>query len=86
GDKWDEVQLSGIKEYFKKQYPEIESSYCVIRGDNLVDGLNDFIQERKIDVLALPAQRRNLFSRLFNPSIAHKVLFHTDTPVLVLRG
>jgi len=85
-DKWDEVQISGIKEYFKKQYPELDSSYCVIKGDNLIDGLNDFIIERQIDAITVTAQKRNIFSRLFNPSLAHKMLFHTDTPLFVLRG
>jgi len=85
-DEWDEVQLSGIKEYFKNHYPEMESSYCVIRGDNLIDGLNDFITNRNIDVITLTAQKRNIFSRLFNPSLAHKMLFHSDTPIFVLRG
>lgn len=85
-EKWDEIQLSGIKEYFKKQYPEIESSYCVISGDNLIDGLNDFISERKIDIITLTSQKRNLFSRLFNPSLARKMVFHSDTPLFVLRG
>lgn len=86
GNKLDEVWISGIKEYFKKQYPELESSYCVIKGDNLIDGLNDFIIERQIDAIALTAQKRNIFSRLFNPSLAHKMLFHSDTPLFVLRG
>lgn len=85
-DKWDEVQLTGIKEYFKKQYPEIESSYCVIEGDHQVDSLNDYIAERQIDVLTVTSQKRNIFARLFNPGIAHKMLFHGDTPLLVLRG
>jgi len=85
-NQWNEVQLSGVKEYFKKQYPEIESSYCIIESGHLIDSLNDFIHERQIDVLAFSNQKRNLFSRLFNPSIAHKMLFHSDTPLLILRG
>jgi len=85
-NNWDEVRISGIKEYFKKQYPDLDSSYCVIKGDNLIDGLNDFIIERQIDAITVTAQKRNIFSRLFNPSLAHKMLFHTDTPLFVLRG
>jgi len=85
-DTWDEIQLNGIKAYFHKQYPEIESSYCMIRGEDLIHGLNDFITERSIDVLAMTAQKRTIFSKLFNPSLARKMLFHNKTPVLVIRG
>jgi len=85
-NQMDEVRLTGIKEYFKKQYPELDSSYCVIKGNDMIDSLNDFISERQIDAITITAQKRNLFSRLFNPSLAHKVLFHTDTALFVFRG
>jgi len=34
----------------------------------------------------MTAQKRNLMARLFNPSIAHRMVFHSDTPLLVIRG
>ncbi|MEO3240457.1 universal stress protein, partial [Parabacteroides distasonis] len=37
-----------------------------------------------IDVIALSTYRRNILARMFNPSIARKMLFHTDTPLLVI--
>lgn len=85
-ETWDEIKLSGIKTYFEKQYPELESTYCVIRGDNLMQTLDKFIQERTIDIVAMMAQKRSIVARLFNSSLANKMLFHTNTPVLMLRG
>ena len=85
-NKWNEIQISGIKEYFNKHYPEVESSYCVIEGEDLINNLDDYILDREIDVLTVTAQKRNIFARLFNPGIAHKMIFHSDTPLLVLRG
>ncbi len=85
-ETWDEIKLTGIKTYFSKQYPDLESTYCVIRGDNLMESLDEFVQERTIDVIAMMAQKRNIFSRLFNPSLASKMLFHSNTPVLLLKS
>ncbi|NLE32351.1 MAG: universal stress protein [Bacteroidales bacterium] len=85
-DAWDEIKLNGIKAYFSHQYPNMESAYCMIKGDNLIDSLNEFIQERHIDLVALTAQKRSIFSRLFNPSLAKKMLFHSHTPIMVIRG
>jgi len=84
-DKWDEIQIAGIQEYFTRNYPGIENSYCVIDSENIKD-LDEYITDRSIDVLTVTAQKRNVFARLFNPSIAHKMIFHSDTPLLVLRG
>lgn len=85
-NRWNEIQIAGIKEYFSKNYPGLSSSYCVIESDDLIGDLDDFVRIRKIDVLTLTAHKRNLFARLFNPGIAHKMLFHSDTPLLVLRS
>jgi len=85
-DPWDEIQLAGIKDYFKRQYPELEASYVLLGNGNMVKHLNKFIQERNIDILTVASQKRNLFARLFNPGIAHRMVFHGNTPLLVIRG
>lgn len=83
---WDEVQLAGVKEYFKRQYPELETSYVLLGNGKVVEHLNKFIKDCNIDILTLASQKRNLFARLFNPGIAHRMVFHGSTPLLVIRG
>ena len=36
--------------------------------------------------ITLTSYKRNIFSRLFNPGIARKMIFHSDTPLLVING
>jgi len=84
-ETWDEIKLSGIKAYFEKQYSALDISYGVICGDKLMQSLDEFIREQHLDVIAMMAHKRSIFSRLFNPSMASKMLFHSNTPVLLLR-
>lgn len=85
-DTWDEIKLGGIKEYFAKQYPDLKIHYDIIDANNLVLNVDKFISENKIDLISLATYRRNILARIFNPSVAQRMLFHTDTPLLVLRG
>jgi nucleotide-binding universal stress UspA family protein len=85
-DTWDEIKLEGVISYFKKQYPEIEVDYGILNGNELNEDIERYIRAKKIDALALTTSKRNIFARMFNPSIARKMLFHTDTPLFVLRG
>lgn len=41
-------------------------------------------KERNFDLIVIPNKRRNSFNRLFNSSLAHNLLFHTDIPMLVI--
>lgn len=83
-DAWDEIKLAGIKEYFRKQYPDLEIHYDVVRSENILKGLDQYIKENQIDIITLTSYKRNIFARLFNPGIARKMIFHSDTPLLVI--
>lgn len=78
--------VSGIKEYFHKQYPGLEIHYDVVMNDNLLKGLDQYIKDNHIDIITLTSYKRNIFARLFNPSIARKMIFHSDTPLLVINS
>lgn len=82
---WNEITLAGIKEYFKKQYPQLEFNYVAVDESHLLNNLDQFVQTNKIDVICTPNYKRNIFARLFNPSIARKMLFHANTPLLVIK-
>ena len=82
---WNEITLAGIKEYFKKQYPQLEFNYLTVDEEHLLNNLDQFVQENKIDVICTSNYKRNIFARLFNPSVARKMLFHANTPLLVIK-
>ncbi|WP_288242287.1 universal stress protein [uncultured Bacteroides sp.] len=85
-DTWNEIKLGGIKEYFQKQYPDLEIHYDVVMDDDFLNSLDDYIKNNHIDIITLTTYKRNIFSRLFNPGIARKMIFHSDTPLLVIYG
>ena len=84
-DTWNEIKLAGIKDYFQKQYPDLKIFYDVVMEDNILSNFDKYISEKNIDVISITSYRRNIFARLFNPSIARKMIFHTDTPLLVIK-
>lgn len=75
----------GIQEYFKKQYPQLTIDYDMLGGESLLNNLDDYVKEKGIDVLCLSNYKRNIFARLFNPSIARRMIFHSNTPILVIK-
>jgi nucleotide-binding universal stress UspA family protein len=84
--EWDEARLEGMKEVLKDKYEQKEFSCRLIVGDDLLETLNKFIEEQKIDIISLTTHKRNMISRLFNPSVARKMVFHSKTPLLVFHA
>lgn len=82
----DEAMLEGMREALCEKYP-FEGFDCrLIHNKNLPEAIDKFIQESKIDVLALTTHRRNLLTRLFNPSIARKLVLHSKTPIFIFHA
>lgn len=85
-DTWNEIKLAGIKDYFQKQYPDLEIYYDVVMSNDFLNSLENYIKTNQIDIITLTSYKRNIFSRLFNPGIARKMIFHSDTPLLIING
>jgi len=85
-DEWNEIRLSGVNEYFKKQYPDADITHQVLADGDLLLAVEKFVLENHIDVIALSTYRRNILARMFNSSIARRMLFHTDTSLLVMHA
>lgn len=83
---WNLARLEGMKDILKNKY-ENSSFHCqLIVGDDILDEFEKFIAANHIDVLALTTHKRSMFARIFNPSIARKMLFHTNIPMLVFHA
>lgn len=82
----DEAMLEGMKEALAEKYPYAAFDCRLVHAANLPEAIDKFILDNNIDVLAVTTHRRNLITRLFNPSIAHKMMMHTKTPMLVFHA
>ena len=76
--------LQQLVQYCRDHYPECTFKTKRIATKSFVDNVSQFIKDEGIQLIAVPNKKSSIFSRLFNPSIAHRVLFQTDTPMLVV--
>ncbi len=84
--KWDRLKLEGLKKHMEERFPNTQIVCDFIENEDFWVGLEGFIQKEKIDIISLTTKRRNLIARLINPSVGKKMLFHTNTPMLVFHA
>lgn len=84
-DTWDEVMLTGIKNYFASHYPQLKTEYVLLKRDENLDPLQHYLEKNSVDLVALNTRKRNLFARFFNQGIATRLLFKVDMPLLVMH-
>jgi nucleotide-binding universal stress UspA family protein len=73
-----------LLEYCKTHYPRFSFKVAPLSLGNIVEDFQLLQSAQSIDLIAIPNKKKNIFARLFNPSIAHKLLFHSDISMIVI--
>lgn len=85
GGRYNEEQLIEMQKYFKTHYPNVNVGYKLLNTDNLIGGMEEFIEKENIAMLSLNTRKRNILGRLFRPSMSRKLL-DLNISLLILRG
>ncbi len=86
GDGWDMARLEGMKDVLYEKYSGFEFECRLIVGRDIPESLDKYIQQEKVDIISLTTHKRNMITRLFNPSLAKRMIYHTHTPLLIFHG
>lgn len=81
----NKVKMDGLIEHFRKHPVQSPLSFKIIENEDFWVGIESFVQSETIDILSFTTYKRSLISRLLNPSVAKKMLFHSTTPLLVFH-
>jgi nucleotide-binding universal stress UspA family protein len=71
------IQLNNVLE-------DVDHTFHSVRHDDIVEGINLFVSDKQIDLIAMIPHKHSLFEQLFRESNTKKMLFHTHIPVMTL--
>lgn len=73
-----------LGEYCRKKFEHFTFETVPVSPKNALSELDKLQSEHHFDLIVVPNRRKNAFSRLFNPGLAHKIVFEADVPMLVI--
>lgn len=76
--------LRQLTAYCKEHYSGSTFKTKRLSQARFLDQFQQYVEQNHIDLIVVPNKKKSIFSRLFNPSIAHRVLFQSDVPMLVV--
>ncbi len=82
----DETRMRTMREHFNNFYQGYDVECGLLESGDVLDGIERFIQDQHIDVMAITAKKQNLLSQLFEPGLSRKLLFRSSIPLLVFGG
>lgn len=76
--------LQRLKEYCDKHYSDHTFHTDTINIDTAETDFGRIMADNDIDLIVVPNKKKNVFARFFNPGLAHRLLFRSDIPMLVV--
>lgn len=78
--------LSHFKEKYIGKIENVKMIFDLIVNENIIQGLEDYIAEKKIDILAVTTHKRNIITSFLRPSLTKELLFQIHVPLLVFHS
>jgi len=57
----------------------------LVKEENILEGINDYVNSNNVDVLAMAIRKRTLLDKIFSRSLTKKMAYHTRIPLLALH-
>lgn len=76
--------MTALIKYCSEHFPTFRCKPAEIRQSSVADDLTTLLREYRVDFISIPNKRRNAFTRIFNPSLAHRLLYDANLPMLVI--
>ncbi|MBD5231606.1 MAG: universal stress protein [Bacteroidales bacterium] len=77
-------RMNALETYFSEHYPAAHFATKLVDSKNLQADITAYLRQNPVKMLVVPNKKKNIFARLINPGIPHKVLFEADIPMLAL--
>ena len=83
-NEWNEIRLSGLNDYFLKQYPLMNITHTVLDDGDILLSIDKFVKNNNIEIITVGNHKRSFLMKLIRSSLAQKMLFHSEIPLLVI--
>jgi nucleotide-binding universal stress UspA family protein len=81
----DYVNRIESEEKIAGHFPGINISFNFIEDEDVIEGINNFMEENDADIVALVRHDMGMIDRLFHPSITKQMVLHPEHPMLILH-
>lgn len=84
-DEEDYLNRIECEEKIAEHFPGINVSFNFIEDEDIVKGINNFMEENEAGIVAMVRHNAGMFERLFHPSITRQMVMHPEYPMLILH-
>ena len=78
--------LAHFKEKYVGNADQVKMEFDLIVNKNRARGIENYIIDKEIDIIAVTSHKRNIITSLFKPSLTKALLFRLGIPMLIFHA
>jgi nucleotide-binding universal stress UspA family protein len=78
--------LTHFKEKYIGNVDQVKMDFDLIVNKNKARGIENYITDKEIDIIAVTSHKRNIITSLFKPSLTKELLFRLEIPILIFHS
>ena len=79
-----EISANALTDYCRKQFEQYTFTSVPVKLKTAADEVAQLQTSQHFDLMVVANRRKSAFSRMLNPGLAHRLLFQTDLPLLMI--
>ena len=80
------IDAEHVKNTLIEKYKYQKISFHISHNSDVIEGINEFIVNAKVDILAMYTHEMGFFETLFKTSLSREEAFHCSIPLLTLKN
>ncbi len=83
---WDKMKMDSLKKFIKEEYEHFPIKCKILVGDDIINGLETYMRDNTVDVIALTNHSRGILQSLFAPSVTKMIMHRISRPLMVFKA
>lgn len=84
-DSDKKIDVVKIKNNLINKYKYKKISFHVSHNNDVIEAINDFVADKKTDLLVMFTHDITFFENIFNTSVSREMAFHSLVPLLTIK-
>lgn len=86
-NSWEDFDNEMVEDvgWLSMHLEELKPAYDFVTAGKIEDGLNQYAEEKELDLLIMVPKKHGILSRMFLQSVSKQVVLHTHVPVMSIH-
>ncbi|HLO92282.1 MAG TPA: universal stress protein [Lentimicrobium sp.] len=83
---WEKIKMEALKDFISREYGEIPFKTKILVCDTILNGMESYMRDNPVDVMAITNHSRGMLDSLFTPNVTKMIMQRINKPLFIFKA